>query len=415
MTERRRIERRRTIEAPGPSGRIRRNPHAPATSATSPAEGRPGIIAAAQALVPPATPASGRVRRDRRAESRARAEIARVAVTSDAREHFRIIDHPACLILAVPDLEDGKVKGHDRDLLGAARKLADALHGAVVVLACTGPRGSPEDFGSAGADRLIVAADSRLAGYAPEARTALVLATIAALEPLHVLFPESAALGGDVGRRVVAALGETAAFQVQRLSPTEVASRGQGGRSDFTAPPPRVLLVAPEIADPVAGTRHEARPMEAPSFEAAPRLADCGLASIDANAVPLMEADFIVSAGNGVTDWTAFHDVAAALGATEGGSRVVCDAGHLPRQRQVGASGTLVEPRCYLAFGIAGAPQHLQGIARCERVVAVNTDLHADMIKRADLAIVADAQAVMPALTRLARRLLGKRDHDRAA
>ena len=79
--------------------------------------------------------------------------------------------------------------------------------------------------------------------------------------------------------------------------------------------------------------------------------------------------------------------------------------------RQVGASGSLVEPRCYLAFGIAGATQHLQGITRCERVLAINTDLHADMVKRADLAVIADAQVVMPALTKLAReRLKGGRD-----
>ncbi len=126
--------------------------------------------------------------------------------------------------------------------------------------------------------------------------------------------------------------------------------------------------------------------------------------AVDAAALPLAEADFIVAAGNGVTDWPVFHRVVSALGATLGGSRVVCDAGHLPRHRQVGASGTLVEPRCYLAFGIAGASQHLQGIARCERVIAVNTDLHAAMIKRADLAIVADAQAVMPALAARAMR-----------
>jgi len=33
-----------------------------------------------------------------------------------------------------------------------------------------------------------------------------------------------------------------------------------------------------------------------------------------------------------------------------------------------------------------------------EHVVAVNTDLHAAMIARAELAIIADAQVVMPAL-----------------
>ena len=79
--------------------------------------------------------------------------------------------------------------------------------------------------------------------------------------------------------------------------------------------------------------------------------------------------------------------------------------GSLSRDRQVGASGTSVEARCYFAFGISGAPQHLQGITRCENVIAINTDPHAPMMKRADLAIVADAQAVMPALARLLKHL----------
>jgi electron transfer flavoprotein alpha subunit len=33
----------------------------------------------------------------------------------------------------------------------------------------------------------------------------------------------------------------------------------------------------------------------------------------------------------------------------------------------------------------------------------VNTDLHAEMVRRADLVVIADAQAVIPALTRLLR------------
>jgi electron transfer flavoprotein alpha subunit len=189
-----------------------------------------------------------------------------------------------------------------------------------------------------------------------------------------------------------------------RLSASETASRGNGGRSEFLRQPPRLLLVAAETADPPVGSRWEARPLPALSTSAtASFVEDRGLAATDPNAVPLREADFIVSAGHGVTDWASFHDMATALGAAEGGSRVVCDAGSMPRDRQVGASGSLVEPRCYLAFGIAGAPQHLQGIARCERVLAVNTDLHAEMVKRADLAIIADAQAVMPALAKLAK------------
>ncbi len=320
----------------------------------------------------------------------------------------RLIEDPACLVLAVPDLDDGRLTSHDRDLLGAARLLADGLEGAVVALLFVAEAGAPTelDLAAAGADRVLAASHPLFAGYAPEARAAAVAEAVRRLAPRHLLFPDTAAAGGDVGRRVAAGLGERAAGNVQRLGPETITRRGRGGASDFAMTPPRILLVAAEAAEPVTGQRFEARPLEPIAhepiaLELEARLVDRGLVAGDPNAVPLAEADFIVSAGNGVSDWDAFHRLATALGAAEGGSRVVCDSGHLPRGRQVGSSGTLVEPRCYLAFGIAGAPQHLQGIARCERVVAVNTDLHADMVKRADLAIIADAQAVMPALARL--------------
>ena len=356
-----------------------------------------------------------RLRRDPRAERTQRrvgaappqpAPAAAVAPASVAVS-VRIIDSPACLILAIPDLEDGRLTAHDRDLLGAARQLADALGGAVAALACLAPATPTDDFGAAGVDRLLRVTDSAFAGYTPEAKTAAALAAIERLKPRHVLLPDSALGGGDLARRLAVRLGVRLAPNVQRLTTEEIASRGDGGRSDIVRRPPLIIALAPEAADPVTGARHEARALDPIAFAAAPRLVDGGLVAVDPNAVPLKEADFIVSGGNGVTDWDAFHVVAGALGGAEGGSRVVCDAGLLPRGRQVGASGTLVEPRCYLAFGIAGAPQHLQGIARCERVVAVNTDLHADMVKRADLAIIADAQAVMPALARLAREKRG--------
>ncbi|MBT5415901.1 MAG: electron transfer flavoprotein subunit alpha/FixB family protein [Rhodospirillaceae bacterium] len=249
----------------------------------------------------------------------------------------------------------------------------------------------------------MVFADAAFAGYAPEARAAAVAAAAAHLDARHVLLPDTAVGGGDLGRRLAVMLGDRAAGDVRRIAKDRIVRRGGGGRSDFEMAPPRILLVANEAADPVVDDRYEARAVDVTPYEAAPRIEDGGLAATDPNAVPLAEADFIVSAGNGIADWEAFHTAAAALGATEGGSRVVCDAGLLPRFRQVGASGTLVEPRCYLALGIAGAPQHLQGIQRCERVVAVNTDLYADMVKRADLSIIHDAQEVMPALARLAR------------
>src|SRR6185437_12262863 len=108
---------------------------------------------------------------------------------------------------------DGKLDSHDRDLLGAGRLLADAGAGNLVVLT---PADIMADFAAAGADHLLpVALPS---GYAPETKAAAVLAATAALKPRHILFPERPTGGGDIGRRVAAALGETPAVRVLRLS-----------------------------------------------------------------------------------------------------------------------------------------------------------------------------------------------------
>ena len=379
------------------SGRVRRDPRAERAARTN----RAAPTAPQPAAPAPAPAPSGRVRRDPRADRTAQRQPGATRVEAAAR--IKTVADPKFLILAVPDLEDSRLSSHDKDVIGAARGLADAGGGAVVVLAFTGPEGSKDNLGEAGADRLLRFADASFAGYAPERRAAAVLAAVQALNPRHVLFPDTGVVGGDVGRRVAVSLGDRAAGNVQRVTSDKITRRGRGGRADFSFAPPRVLLVAPEAADPVLDEQYEARELPAPRIEAAARVEDRGLAATDPATVPMAEADFIVSGGNGVRDWDAFHRVAAALGASEGGSRPVCDAGHLPRHRQVGASGTLVEPRCYVALGIAGAPQHLQGISKVERVVAINADAHCDMVKRADLAVVGDVQALMPALERIAK------------
>ena len=125
---------------------------------------------------------------------------------------------------------------------------------------------------------------------------------------------------------------------------------------------------------------------------------DLGLESRAADEIALEEAPFILAAGAGLKDWEAFASVARRLNATRAGTRVVCDQALMPRDRQVGASGRIVDAECYVALGISGAVQHLQGIESCDRVVAVNTDAAAPIMKRADLAIIGDANAILAAL-----------------
>ena len=111
----------------------------------------------------------------------------------------------------------------------------------------------------------------------------------------------------------------------------------------------------------------------------------------------------LVPAGESGTDaMRLLGDVAEALGASVGATRVVTDAGWLDYSRQIGTTGVVVDPRLYIAFGISGATQHTGGLGDPEHVVSINTDPSCPMTAMADLGVVADAPAV---LRELAQRL----------
>ncbi len=219
--------------------------------------------------------------------------------------------------------------------------------------------------------------------------------------------------GADLGRRLAARLEERPAAGVWQIEKDadcalgwRCTARGAAGTTDIQRALPRVALALPECAEPVSETRHaaEALSLSQPLPSQLGRIDDLGQVAVDPAGVALAEAEFILSAGNGIKEWEGFHHAAKVLGATEGASRVAVDDGFMPRDRQVGATGTWVTARVYVAVGISGAIQHLQGIQSCEKVVAINLDPGCDMIKRADLAVIGDSASILAALVELVER-----------
>ncbi|MFH1116851.1 MAG: electron transfer flavoprotein subunit alpha/FixB family protein [Pseudomonadota bacterium] len=136
--------------------------------------------------------------------------------------------------------------------------------------------------------------------------------------------------------------------------------------------------------------------------------------------VALDKADVIVAGGNGIGGPEGFkelEDLADALKKSfdevmVGCSRPVVDAGWKPSSHQIGLSGAMVQPDLYIAVGISGAIQHLVGMARSRKIVAVNTDPACSIFTVADYGVVEDYRKVVPALKAGWEELCRERDED---
>ena len=80
-------------------------------------------------------------------------------------------------------------------------------------------------------------------------------------------------------------------------------------------------------------------------------------------------------------------------------SATLIDAGWRPKTRQVGKSGLKVSPKVYLALGISGAPEHIEGMKSAATIIAVNTDKHAPIFNFAHYGMVEDLFEVCEELT----------------
>jgi electron transfer flavoprotein alpha subunit len=130
----------------------------------------------------------------------------------------------------------------------------------------------------------------------------------------------------------------------------------------------------------------------------------------EAGDVDLTQQDVLVAVGRGIQsrdNLELAEELAAALGGAVCGSRPVIDQGWLPLSRQVGKSGLAVKPKLYLAVGISGAPEHVEGMRKSELIVAINSDPAAPIFAIAHFGVAADLFEVVPALIHKAKAIKG--------
>jgi len=113
----------------------------------------------------------------------------------------------------------------------------------------------------------------------------------------------------------------------------------------------------------------------------------------------IRESDVLVSGGGGVI--RSFHylkQLADKLDGQVSASRKIVDKGLASRNIQVGQSGKTVSPKLYIALGINGAMQHVEGLKQVENIISVNINSSAPICSLSDIVVEGDAMTFIEKL-----------------
>ena len=132
------------------------------------------------------------------------------------------------------------------------------------------------------------------------------------------------------------------------------------------------------------------------------------LKTVKEEVVELDKANMVIAGGRGIVakeDFEMLAALAQAMSKSQGKvmigcSRPVVDKCWMSSDRQVGLTGSIITPDTYIAVGISGAIQHLVGMIRSKKIIAINTDPGCNMFKVADVGVVEDYKALIPALVK---------------
>ena len=312
------------------------------------------------------------------------------------------------MLLVILEHENGELVEAAKEALTFGRTLAekmdDDLEAALI--------GSDDDdlveaAGEYGADTVHTCTHDLLSDYGPDAWGSVIAQMVDAFEPEAVL-----ACGSDRGNEVMAQaaarLDVPFVANCTDVTPGDpwTMTRVQWGGSlledsTLTAEVPLLTCglhaVAAETGDEGDG---DAEAFEADLDDTVTVTMVKDRVVLEAG-VTLPTAPVVCGGGRGVGSADGFgqlEQLAELLGGRVGCSRAVTNNGWRPHSDQVGQTGTRIAPEIYIASGISGAIQHWVGAMASKHILAINTDREANMVTKADWAVIGDLHEVIPAI-----------------
>ena len=319
-------------------------------------------------------------------------------------------------VLVLTEFGQGSISNLSMEMLGAGRRLADALDQRVTAAGFgTGAKEAAKQALAFGADAAVIVEAPDLDQYSTDMWTTALTAVAQTAKPAVVLIGQTA-VGRDLAPRFAIRAGTTPAMDCIDL----VIERGRllmtrpcyGGRAHATFSSksnPQVATVRPKSQEPLEADPTRSGEVTTLTVDFANQTAKV-LSREDAQAegLRLEDAKIVISGGRGIGGPDGFEDLsqlAEILGGAVGATRVVVDLGWAPLSQQIGLTGKVVSPDLYIAVGISGASQHTAGITGAKTIVAINKDKDAEIFKLARYGAVSDWKPFLSAFIAECQRL----------
>ena len=321
-------------------------------------------------------------------------------------------------VVVLIETREGTVHKSCWQVVSAGRKLADSLGGQCIAIAVGGPgvADAAKAANTYGAQVVQAGESEALTTYSGEGTSRALAAQAKTHDPAAILF-SCTSMGRDLAPRVAARLDRPVSVDCTGISASgesvtivRPVLAGKANQTLTVSGQPVVASIRPNTfqAEELGGGADVAAftPETGEIRDAVVEVSKASGGKID-----VADAEIIVSGGRGLGDNETYekliYPLCEVLGAANGASRAIVDAGWRPHGEQVGQTGKTVSPKLYIAIGISGAIQHKAGMDTSKCIVAINNNKDAAIFKFADYGIVGDCNEVVPVLTEKLKAMLG--------
>jgi electron transfer flavoprotein alpha subunit len=274
----------------------------------------------------------------------------------------------------------GQVADISYVMLAAGRILSQGTGGDLVgVLLGNNSQGLASNLN---ADRVILLEHPELADFTSDAYEKTLTELIKREEPRAILFG-STSIGADIAGLLSAKLGLPLVSFCRNLEADgKFMSQICGGKIMVEGELPDQTTLVTMIPGGYKPEDGQSSQIPEISTVPPPDLKDLsvslsGYLEPEAGDVDISNEPILIAVGRGIQtedNIELAEELAEVLGGELCASRPVVDQGWIPTSRMVGKSGKSVKPKIYLAMGISGAPEHVEGITDSEMIIAINTD-----------------------------------------